>query len=591
MADHSRAIQELTAENDVLKKRIHELEAMEMALQASETRFKSIVATSQEWIWTIDTQGVHTYSNPTIEKILGFTPDEIVRQGAAQYIILAEDIPKMMEILARSIEQKKGWSNSVLRWKHKDGTYRYLESNAVPIYDNAGVLQGFQGSDRDITQRIYAKQSLRESENQYKFLTENMNDILWIMDMNLKTVYVTPSIEAVLGFTREERLRQSVQEQLTPGSLSVAWETLAREQTLEKKGQSDPNRKATLTLEFYHKDGSTRWLETIISGIRDDQNVLINLYGLSRDITERIKTEGKLRESEARYRSVVENVDEAIMVIQDEMIKFVNARAVESFGYSMKELLSIPVFELIHPEDRNAVIERYLLKISGDTTRTRHTCRSIYKGDQTAWIEIGSILIDWEGRPATLNLITDITERKQAEEALQKSEKTYRDLSIIDGLTQLYNSRHFYAQITMEITRTDRYGQPLTLLFLDLDDFKRFNDTYGHISGDKVLFRLGQVIKRQLRQSDSAYRYGGEEFIIILPMTTTADGTIVAERIMSELKKENFSTVPDETIHMTVSIGIAQYRPGEDIKGLINRVDQCMYQAKKDGKNRFFSES
>jgi len=394
MADHAKTIQELTAENDVLKKRIHELEAMEMALQASETRFKSIVATSQEWIWTIDTQGVHTYSNPTIEKILGFTPDEIVRQGAAQYIILAEDIPKMMEILARSIEQKKGWSNSVLRWKHKDGTYRYLESNAVPIYDNAGVLQGFQGSDRDITQRIYAKQSLRESENQYKFLTENMNDILWIMDMNLKTVYVTPSIEAVLGFTREERLRQSVQEQLTPGSLSVAWETLAREQTLEKKGQSDPNRKATLTLEFYHKDGSTRWLETIISGIRDDQNVLINLYGLSRDITERIKTEGKLRESEARYRSVVENVDEAIMVIQDEMIKFVNARAVESFGYSMKELLSIPVFELIHPEDRNAVIERYLLKISGDTTRTRHTCRSIYKGDQTAWIEIGSILID-----------------------------------------------------------------------------------------------------------------------------------------------------------------------------------------------------
>lgn len=107
MADHAKTIQELTAENDVLKKRIHELEAMEMALQASETRFKSIVATSQEWIWTIDTQGVHTYSNPTIEKILGFTPDEIVRQGAAQYIILAEDIPKMMEILARSIEQKK----------------------------------------------------------------------------------------------------------------------------------------------------------------------------------------------------------------------------------------------------------------------------------------------------------------------------------------------------------------------------------------------------------------------------------------------------------------------------------------------------
>lgn len=297
---------------------------------------------------------------------------------------------------------------------------QFFDASRTSLFDDRQNLIGHLISLRDITSIKRSEEVLKESEKKFRFLAENMNDILWIMDMKLQTVYVTPSIEAVLGFTREERKRQSAQEQLTPGSLSIAMQALARELALENKGQSDPNRKATLILEFYHKDGSTRWLETIISGIRDDQGVLTGLYGLSRDITERKRMEEQLRESEERYRSLVENSDEAILVIQDGMIKFVNTRVVESFGYSVQELLSIPVFELIHPEDRNAVMERYLQKIGGDTTRTRHTCRSIYKGDQTAWIEIGSILIDWDGRPATLNLITDITERKQAEAQREK---------------------------------------------------------------------------------------------------------------------------------------------------------------------------
>jgi diguanylate cyclase (GGDEF)-like protein len=119
----------------------------------------------------------------------------------------------------------------------------------------------------------------------------------------------------------------------------------------------------------------------------------------------------------------------------------------------------------------------------------------------------------------------DITDRKRAEEALRDSEQRYRELSIVDGLTQLYNSRHFYVQLKSETERSNRYGQPLTLLLLDLDNFKAFNDAYGHVEGDQVLSRLGQVVKRCLRETDSAYRYGGEEFTILLPMTTSGEGT------------------------------------------------------------------
>jgi diguanylate cyclase (GGDEF)-like protein len=185
----------------------------------------------------------------------------------------------------------------------------------------------------------------------------------------------------------------------------------------------------------------------------------------------------------------------------------------------------------------------------------------------------------------------EIEERKQAEEALMDSERRFRELSIVDELTSLYNSRHFYSQLKIELERSNRYNQPLTILLLDLDDFKVLNDTYGHIEGDKVLRRLGQVIKKCLRKTDSAYRYGGEEFTILLPMTISVNGVVIAERIRTEFNNETFCPEPGQDIHLTVSIGIAQYKSQEDMKAFVNRVDQVMYRAKKNGKDRVCLEA
>jgi diguanylate cyclase (GGDEF)-like protein len=199
---------------------------------------------------------------------------------------------------------------------------------------------------------------------------------------------------------------------------------------------------------------------------------------------------------------------------------------------------------------------------------------------------------DADGTPlAIIGSVKDITEQNQVAEALRESEHRYQELSTIDDLTQLYNSRHFYAQIEREMERSNRYGQPLTLLLLDLDKFKKFNDTYGHVEGDYVLSRLGQVVKRCLRDPDSAYRYGGEEFTIMLPMTTSEEGIVTAKRIQTELRKEAFSPVLGQEVYMTVSIGLAQYKSKEEIKAFVHRVDQLMYQAKKNGRDRIYPES
>ncbi len=192
------------------------------------------------------------------------------------------------------------------------------------------------------------------------------------------------------------------------------------------------------------------------------------------------------------------------------------------------------------------------------------------------------------GAIANAQLYADL---KKKEQELKESEQRYRELSIVDDLTQLYNSRNFYFQLKIELDRSNRYEQPLTLLLLDIDNFKHFNDTYGHVEGDQVLQRLGQVVKRCLRETDFAYRYGGEEFTVILPMTTSVAGAITAERIRTEFQKETFFPVLGQEVHKTMSIGLAQYRPQEEMKAFVHRVDQLMYQGKMNGKDRVCSES
>jgi diguanylate cyclase (GGDEF)-like protein len=182
-------------------------------------------------------------------------------------------------------------------------------------------------------------------------------------------------------------------------------------------------------------------------------------------------------------------------------------------------------------------------------------------------------------------LSRDITERKRIEDKLRDNEKKYRRLSTVDNLTRLYNFRQFYIQLKIETDRSSRYEQPLALLLLDIDDFKAFNDAYGHIEGDNVLQQIGRTIKRCLRGTDFAYRYGGEEFTVILPMTTGRDCIKIAERIRKEVKDEIFSPLPGLNTSVTVSIGLAQYKHYEDMKIFVHRADQLMYQGKRNGKD------
>lgn len=164
--------------------------------------------------------------------------------------------------------------------------------------------------------------------------------------------------------------------------------------------------------------------------------------------------------------------------------------------------------------------------------------------------------------------------------------KELQALAITDGLTKLYNSRHFYNELELEVTRSVRYSHPLSLLIFDIDNFKLYNEKYLHMGGDKVLSKIGQIVRSCLRRTDSAYRYGGDEFTVILPETNGLEAITVARRIKSTVTAEDFIPENGKTVKITISMGVTEYSPDEKSSTFIKRADLALLTSKQQGRDK-----
>jgi len=594
MSDQAKSREELFEELNSLRKRVSDLREVEEKLSRNEEKYRDIVENMQEGFHEVNLNGDFAFVNDSMCKILGYERNELLGMNYRRYAD-EENTRRVYRVyneVFRTGAPVKNFEWQIIR---KDGDLRDIEVSAALILDKAGNPTGFRGIVQDITERKKTVKELLESGGRYRLLAERMTDMVWIMDMNLHTIYVSPSIRKVLGYSPEERLRQDVHEQLTPASLSVAFDTLARELTRERERQADPERNLTLELEFYHQDGSTRWLESVVKGIRDDSGNLIQMQGMSRDVTKRRQLEEALRDSEERWKFALEGAGDGVWDWNAETdMVFFSRQWKAMLGYEEDEIGdTLEEWDRrLHPDDRAAVYDALESHFRRETAVYQNEHRLCCKDGTYKWILDRGMVVQRtpDGKPLrVIGTHTDLTKYKSLEAALRESERKYRELSIIDDLTGLFNVRYFNHQLQIEMDRSGRYDQPLTMLLLDLDNFKLFNDTYGHVAGDEVLARFGAVVKRCLRHADTAYRYGGEEFTVILPMTTGREGVATAERIRTEFKKEEFYPAAGEVVGMTVSIGIGQYRPGDDMKSFVHRADQLMYKAKRQGKDRFCS--
>ena len=421
----------------------------EEALQRREEQYRLFAENAADLIYRVDfiPKRHFTYVSPSSTAITGYTPDDHYADPDLGFkLVHPDDRPLLDEMAQGGVIPNKP---IVLRWVRKDGTVIWTEQRNVPVYDSDKNIIALEGIARDITDRKQAELALRESESRYRLLAEKMNDIIFTQDLSLRTTYVSPSVEKVLGFSPEERMEQDLADQVTPASLAVIREAFARELALEQEGGADPDRSITLEVEYYNKDGSTRWCEVVVSGIRDNQGVLAGFHGVARDITARKAAEEALRESEERFRGLFEqspipyhSLDAAGRFIA------VNNTWLETLGYSRDEVIGHWFGEFVAPEHRKLFIERFPLFIQAGSLLDAEYLMQCRDGR--------TILVSFDGRIGynpdgsfrqTHCIFQDFTRTAQAQEALEKSEA--EKALILGSITDMVA---FYASPDLRIT-------------------------------------------------------------------------------------------------------------------------------------------
>lgn len=362
-------------------------------------------------------------------------------------------------------------ANDVTKHKSLRFIYSYLEENNikalmdVPVWQHRNVIgilrleqtectwnwsyeeEDFAASlatmvslTFEASQRKSAEESLRASEEKYRLLAENSSDLIELLDFHGNVLYASPSHNTVLGFTQDELISKGITSLLRPedaDKISRLLDDFTEDYSF-----------GTINLLIKTKAGKWLLCETKITPIFNDSGIVDRFLLSARDITERKEAENALGESEEKYRILVENANEAIVVIQNDYIKFANPKTEELFAQNYETLTSSPFSDFVHPEDRAVVRENYKHRIEGKESLDYYSFRIVTPKKQIILIEINAVTIEWMGAPATLNFLNDITERKRAEEEIKKALEKEKELSELRSSFITMASHEFRTPLT-----------------------------------------------------------------------------------------------------------------------------------------------
>ncbi|MFC1704012.1 PAS domain S-box protein [Candidatus Omnitrophota bacterium] len=520
-----------------------------------------------------DKRGRFVIFNSCLQEITGYTMEEINKQDLG--VLLYPDFEDRKKAFSRlgEITTEKGISNVETIIKTKDGSERIV-SLSTSLIDYKGS-EMFLSIWRNITERKHLQDALQDSETRFRRLFETAQDGILILDADTGQIReANKFLIDMLGYSREEFLGKKLWEVgafIDTDKCKTAFKELQAKEYIRYED-----------LPLQTGDGRIIDVEFISNVYKVDHTKVIQCN--IRNITERKHLQDALQDSETRFRRLFETAQDGILILDADtgQIREANKFLIDMLGYSREEFLGKKLWEV------GAFIDTDKCKTAFQELQAKEYIRyedlPLQTGDgRIIDVEFISNVYKVDHTKVIQCNIRNITLRKEAEEKL-------KNLASHDQLTGCVNFRLIMELLESEIARSKRHKKRFGIIMTDIDQFKRINDEYGHMAGNDVLVAFANIVKNSVRSIDVVGRYGGDEFIIILPESDSQHALVVLERIRNDCNQTKITSPHAEDageLVLKLSAGIAVFPDNaEDLKELIWVVDSALRQAKREGKNR-----
>jgi diguanylate cyclase (GGDEF)-like protein/PAS domain S-box-containing protein len=555
-------------------------------------RMAALVEFSEDPIIGLTLDGLVTDWNPAAERVYGYSRQEILGTSIAALVP-----PELRGRTGNLLEKVR--AGEVVRQLDtqrmaKDGRRIDVSISMTPIRDDAGTIVGAAAFTRDISRRIAAEARLRRSEAQLAEAQRLAAVGSWEWDVVSGEVTWSPELFRILGRDpdRSAATYEGYFDAIHPSDRQRA--EAAIQETLASGLPLDYECRAL------RPDGVERIIHARGRAIRDNTGQLLRIVGTVQDITGLAHARRRLEQANRQNEALLNSAADGIYGLDLEgRITFVNPAALALTGYTVDETLGQREHELVHHTREDG--SSYPLEDCPCARGLEHgVARTV--GDEVFWRSDGtSFPVEYTVTPISegdtltgaLVVFRDITERRRIESELQRLNAALADQARRDPLTGLGNRLRLEEDLATYDARRVRYGHSYCVLLCDLDHFKALNDRHGHQAGDRVLREVAATLQRGSRSSDAVYRYGGEEFLVLLAEQTLDRTLIVCERLREAVQALGLAHGDNEAGVVTISIGAAQCPRGDrtDPEDAIRRADRALYAAKAQGRNRVVADS
>jgi diguanylate cyclase (GGDEF)-like protein/PAS domain S-box-containing protein len=534
--------------------------------------------------WRLNTATNETIWSMELYHILGRDPSlSAPHWSDMSDIVDTEDWPRLESAFRHAIAEGEPCELE-FRAMHPDGRTHWLWMISHATKETAGNHEWLSGTIQDITERKLAEAALRDSEAK---LAEAMRMALlgaWEYDVSADRFTFNDQFFSLLGTTAEREGGYAMSSKRYADRFVHPDDRVMIGSEVEKAVHTtDPSYQARLEHRTQRADGVTRYFTVAVRVEKDADGRTVKTYGVNQDVTDRKQAEESLRGSEARYRAVTQSADDAIITADSEgRIVGWNHGAERVFGYTEAEISGRAFTELMPDCYRTQHIIEFNKVISNEDRRTinRMVEMTGLRNDGSE-LPVELSLSEWEvnGDRFFTGIVRDITARK-AMEARMAYQANH------DPLTNLPNRVVFQDRLTQALARCARSGKAVAVLFLDLDKFKLINDSLGHAAGDELLMSVAERIQQIMRSSDTAARFGGDEFTAVVEdVEDEAGARVVADRILAQFRRP--FTLANREVFVNVSIGIAlSMHWTDDPVDLMRKADAALYAAKRRGRGR-----